>query len=238
MTTSIKKAIILAGGKGTRLRSAVPNLPKPMAPINNVPFLEYLISYWIGQGIKEFFLSVGYKKDIIISHFGREYKGSQISYVLEDEALGTGGAFILSSKNIKETFLLLNGDTFVEIDLQKLANHHKKNNSIWTIAVVKKDDIKRYLGIKTSDSGEILELASKSAKGENFVNAGAYLINGEIRTLFRDMIGKACSLENDLLPLIHSSDCRVYSFEVNGKFIDIGLPEDYYRAQDLFKRLI
>mgnify|MGYP006438891509 FL=1 len=98
-------AIILAGGLGTRLKDTVPMVPKPMAPINHRPFLEYLMDYWILQGVTKFILSVGYLKDLIINHFGNKYKGISIEYVVESEQLGTGGGLLLASKNL-ESFLL------------------------------------------------------------------------------------------------------------------------------------
>ena len=113
----VKTAIILAGGLGTRLREAVPNLPKPMVPIHNRPFLEHQMDYWIEQGITRFILSVGYLKDIIISHFGNSYKSVSIDYAIETSPLGTGGALLLAAKNLNETFLVLNGDTFIEVSL-------------------------------------------------------------------------------------------------------------------------
>ena len=94
----INTAIILAGGKGTRLQSVVSEVPKPMAPINGIPFLEIQIKYWIKQGINNFILSVGYKKEIIINHFGFKFHTAEIKYVLEDSPLGTGGAIIKSIK--------------------------------------------------------------------------------------------------------------------------------------------
>ena len=89
----VTTAIILAGGLGTRLRETVPNLPKPMVPIHNRPFLEHQMDYWIEQGITQFILSVGYLKDIIINHFGNSYKGVSIDYAIDTSPLGTGGEF-------------------------------------------------------------------------------------------------------------------------------------------------
>ena len=109
---TVRTAIILAGGLGARLNNTVPNLPKPMAPINNRPFLEHQMDYWIGQGINRFILSVGYLKDLIIDHFGDKYKKASIEYAIEHKPLGTGGGLLLAAKNITEPFLVLNGDTF------------------------------------------------------------------------------------------------------------------------------
>lgn len=110
-------AIILAGGMGTRLRSAVPDLPKPMAPIHERPFLEHQMDYWIGQGVSRFIVSVGYMKEVIMDHFGASYRATPLTYAIEEEPLGTGGGLLLAAQGLSETFLVLNGDTFFEVDL-------------------------------------------------------------------------------------------------------------------------
>ena len=99
-------AIILAGGLGTRLREAVPDLPKPMAPVNGRPFLEYLIDYWIEQGVKRFVMSVGYLHQDIVRHFGYRYRGVEIDYSVEESPLGTGGALLLASSKLKSNIFI------------------------------------------------------------------------------------------------------------------------------------
>ena len=123
-------AIILAGGLGTRLRSAVPDLPKPMAPIGGRPFLDHLLDYWIGQGINRFVLSVGYRHEMIIDHFGNNYKHAELDYVIEQEPMGTGGGFLLAAEKIGKNapFLLLNGDTFA-VDLKALTKFSQVNDA-------------------------------------------------------------------------------------------------------------
>ena len=118
----MRTAIILAGGLGTRLRQLVSNVPKPMASVNGRPFLAHLMDYWIGQGITQFIISVGYLKESIINYFGNEYQGIKIEYSEEESPLGTGGGVLLAIKNIKsdDYFVLLNGDTFFEVDLREL----------------------------------------------------------------------------------------------------------------------
>src|SRR5215217_5792510 len=113
-------AVILAGGFGTRLREAVPRVPKPMAPIAGRPFLEYQMDYWIEKGITEFILSVGYRSEAIMTHFGDRYKKSLLRYVVEHAPLGTGGGVLKAVDECRITapFLLLNGDTYFEADWQ------------------------------------------------------------------------------------------------------------------------
>src|SRR3954452_20948621 len=108
------QAIILAGGKGTRLRSAVPDLPKPMAPVAGRPFLEHQMAYWVSQGVNRFVLSVGYKAQIIIDSVGAQFRNAEVVYATEDSPLGTGGAVLHARAQLKpnEPFLVINGDTF------------------------------------------------------------------------------------------------------------------------------
>ena len=109
------EAIVLAGGLGSRLKAAVPDVPKPMAPINGRPFLEYLVDYWAGQGVDRFVLSVGYKREVIEEHFAVRHKGMEMDYAVENQPRGTGGGLLLALKHLRRsgTFLILNGDTFL-----------------------------------------------------------------------------------------------------------------------------
>ena len=131
MQSKISTAIILAGGLGTRLKSVVSDVPKPMAPIQSTPFLEIVINYWINQGIKRIILSVGYMSDIIINHFGKSFKDISIEYVDEVSPLGTGGALknVLNKLIINDPFLVINGDTFFEVDLDSMTLFHFNNKS-------------------------------------------------------------------------------------------------------------
>ncbi len=137
----VTTAIILAGGLGIRLKKVVQDLPKPMALIRGRPFLEYQMDFWISQGVTKFILSVGYLKQTIIDHFGDSYLTASIDYIVEDEPLGTGGALLLASQGLKETFLLLNGDTFFEVDLNNLIAFHKKQQSELTLSLFKSNQL-------------------------------------------------------------------------------------------------
>ena len=232
----VKTAIILAGGLGTRLRDAVPNLPKPMVPIHNRPFLEHQMDYWIEQGITRFILSVGYLKDIIINHFGNSYKGVSIDYAIETLPLGTGGALLFAAKNLNETFLVLNGDTFIEVNLGGLYKFHLKSNSKWTLAFFRTDEIKRYMLINISPKGEILSLNSPELVSSGLANGGVYIIEPSALDLLGAKIQENTSLENQLLPNYISNGGKLFGQECKGKFIDIGLPEDYFKASDILPK--
>ena len=227
---SITTAIILAGGLGTRLREAVPDLPKPMAPINNRPFLEYQMDYWIDQGINHFILSVGYLKDVIINHFGKEYKNASIEYAEEDKPLGTGGGLLMASKSLTKPFLVINGDTFIEVDLDKLWNFHIQKKSKWTFSLFKTDQFSRYMGMDVDQSGEILLLKSNKREGVSLANGGVYLIDPKVLSFLDCKIGDKVSLEDDLLVDYISRGGRLFGKEFKGRFIDIGVPEDYYHS--------
>ena len=231
----ISTAIILAGGLGTRLKSALKGLPKPMAPIHNRPFLEYQIDFWIDQGISRFILSVGYLNQSISSHFGDSYRSAQINYVLENTPLGTGGGLLMASKNLAEPFLLLNGDTFFEVDLNDLYLFHNEHNAEWTMSLFRSKDLDRYMGVELAKTGEIVVLKSKQSQIDLLVNGGVYLINPSAISRLNLNPGIKSSLENQLLPSFLSLGGRLFGFECYGKFIDIGIPEDYYRAKKILK---
>ena len=173
----ISTAIVLAGGLGTRLKGVLKELPKPMAPIRDRPFLEYQMDFWIDQGISRFILSVGYLNQTISSHFGDSYRSAKINYVQENTPLGTGGGLLMAAKNLAEPFLLLNGDTFFEVDLNDLCLFHNEHNAEWTMSLFRSKDLDRYMGVELAKTGEIVVLKSKQSQIDLLVNGGVYLIN-------------------------------------------------------------
>lgn len=232
----MNSAVILAGGLGTRLRSVLPDIPKPMAPINGRPFLEILIDYWITQGIKKFILSVCYRHEVIINHFGNNYNGALIEYVIENEPLGTGGALMLASKKLScnQPFLLLNGDTFFEIDFNLLKNTYKKNNADWCFSLFRIGENSRYMSMELSNLGVIKSLNSGFSKHDTLVNGGVYLVNPLALRFNNTSKIIIHSLEDNIFPHAMSIGQKMIGQEFNGLFIDIGIPEDYTKAQLIF----
>jgi D-glycero-alpha-D-manno-heptose 1-phosphate guanylyltransferase len=233
---SITAAVVLAGGLGTRLRSTVPDVPKPMAPINGRPFLEHQLDYWIGQGICEFVISVGYRRDVIIDHFGDAYRGAGIRYAVEEHPLGTGGGFLLAAAALPpdQPFLALNGDTFFEVPLAGLAAFHRQHQANWTFALFRSDDFGRYMGMQVATDGGILSLRSASAGQTGFLaNGGVYVVEPATLALSGFAAGSKASLEDDILPAILAAKGHCYGYECAGRFIDIGVPHDYFRAAEL-----
>ena len=226
-------AIILAGGKGTRLRSVVSGLPKPMAPILVRPFLEYQMDYWINQGVSHFILSVGYLGDAIINHFGDAYKGIAIKYAVEHDPLGTGGGLLLAAQDLTDPFLVLNGDTFIDADLDIISKFHLNRQSKWTLLLFRTSQYNRYMGVDINQNGEIVSLKSKVKKSYNLANGGVYLIDPSALKKTPYKIGDKVSLEDELLPEFVSNGGILFGIECKGRFIDIGTPEDYYQSKNI-----
>ncbi len=228
-------AIILAGGFGTRLRSVVSEVPKPMAPINGRPFLEYQMDYWIEQGVSDFILAVGYLYQNIISHFGSKYSSARIRYVIEEQPLGTGGALLLAIKEVNKyrPFLLLNGDTFFEVDLKELINFHNKNRSDWTFSLFRNNESGRYMSMNINEDGRIL--LKSSSINTNLSNGGVYLIDPAVLETVSFDDDKKYSLEDEIFKSLYEAGLNSYGCEFPGFFIDIGVPDDYFKANQILK---
>jgi len=227
-------AVILAGGLGTRLRSAVPDLPKPMAPISGRPFLEYQLDYWINQGVHRFVLSVGYRHEAITEHFGSRYKGAQIEYAVEERPLGTGGGFLAAAEKLgsQEPFLLLNGDTYFGVDRKVLHAYALEHDADWCLSLFRTSEKGRYMGIEMSPKGQIMSLRSGVEQGSRLANGGVYWVHPRVLSE-APSLGEKMSLEDDLFPNAFAAGRRLFGIECKGTFIDIGVPEDYHRAPTL-----
>lgn len=226
-------AIILAGGLGTRLRSIISDVPKPMALINDRPFLAHQLDYWIAQGVKRFILSVGYKHEIIVSFFGTTYKGAVIDYVIEQEPLGTGGALLLAAQKVQDnsSFLLLNGDTYFGVNLERLMYFAEENKADWCLSLFNTaNKNSRYMGIDISSDGRINSLNSDNNKDNVLVNGGVYWVRKSALASYTIPTTQV-SLETIILPEALKSQQRLFGLECSEKFIDIGIPEDYHRSQ-------
>jgi D-glycero-alpha-D-manno-heptose 1-phosphate guanylyltransferase len=229
------KAIILAGGLGTRLNSVLSDLPKPLAPINGKPFLEYQMDYWIHQGVDHFVLSVGYLKEKIVDYFGDYYQNIPINYAIEDAPLDTGGGLLKALDFITsdEPILVLNGDTFFEVDLKVINDFHLNRRSIWTFSLFRTKDVGRYMGIHLESSGKLKFMDQEINDQERLANGGVYLINPSIVKELGYKSGEKKSLEKDILKKLSADYTNIYGIEFEGQFIDIGVPNDYKRAASI-----
>lgn len=222
--------IFLAGGLGSRLRSVVSEVPKPMAPVQNRPFLEILIKYWISEGVEKFIFLVGYKSESIQKYFGNQFEGKEIIYLNEENLLGTGGALLNCHRqlNIEQPFLLLNGDTFFKISNKALTKFSRENNADWCLSLFRTKIQGRYLTININKKNE-LDLHENKANS-CWANGGVYLINPSALDAFK-FSNHSLSLENDLLPQSQYLNQKIFGYKADEFFIDIGLPEDYKKAQ-------
>lgn len=228
------EALILAGGLGTRLREAVPDLPKPMAPIRNRPFLEHQMDYWIGQGVTRFILSVGYKHELIEAHFGSTYRQCPVVYAREAIPLGTGGGLLLGLSQARgDLVLVLNGDTFFEVSLADMRERDETLQADVTVALRRIAHNDRYGEVALDAQGVVTAFNAAASGGEGIINGGVYLLRPAVLLGLGYVPGDKVALEQDLFPCLLKTGKRVVGFISDTNFIDIGIPEDYYRAADV-----
>lgn len=221
------QAIVLAGGLGTRLRSVVQDLPKPMAPINGKPFLAFVLEYLKKQGITEIILSVSYKYELIQEYFKDKFHGMKIHYNIEKELLGTGGAIKDALKLVKNEAYVVNGDTFFDIDLKKLV----LNSSKICIALKQMQNFDRYGTVNVDEQGIVTSFEEKVFKKQGLINGGIYLLKKDIFDEFS--LEKKFSFEEFLQENYKLLKIQTQIFD--DYFIDIGIPEDYIKFIKLRK---
>jgi D-glycero-alpha-D-manno-heptose 1-phosphate guanylyltransferase len=228
------EAIILAGGRGTRLKTVVADKPKPMADINGKPFLEHLIIFLSKNGIKHIILSVGFKAETIINHFGEKFNNIKISYAVEQEPIGTGGGILNALKKAEtNNVFIVNGDSIFTIDLQRLAHFHLTKKAVFSVALKKVADGSRYGSVVIDPNNTILAFREKRNEAENvLVNAGIYLISK--KSFLRFDFAEHFSFEKDFMEIYYKTE-KFIGVEFDGYFIDIGLPESYEQAKSDFR---
>lgn len=223
------EAIVLAGGFGTRLREVVPDWPKPMAPVAGKPFLEILLRSLARKGFTRVVLSLGFMADKISCHFGDQFAGMALAYVVEDHPLGTGGAVRLALASCQqEHVFVFNGDTFLDLEANEVERlWQERGHPIVVGRAV--PDTERYGRLVTAN-GRVTGFAEKGMNGPGLINAGCYVFDR--RQLNDFALHQAFSLETDfLVKAVHQMPVDIFMTE--GMFIDIGIPEDYARAQIL-----
>ncbi|MDP1622153.1 MAG: nucleotidyltransferase family protein [Bacteroidales bacterium] len=227
------EAIVLAGGLGTRLQKVVSDLPKSLAQINNRPFLEYLFDYLIFQGVTRVILSVGYKHDLISGHFGNQYKSLPVQYSIENEPLGTGGGIRLALWKVEgQRALVMNGDSLFKLDYKALMAYHIKKKPDATIALRKLKDTGRYGSVSLDRTRRITGFKEKArVSGSGYINGGVYVI--EKYFLMEPEFRGRFSIERDCFEQYYP-ELKFYGFPADGFFMDIGIPEDYLKAQHEF----
>ena len=232
------QALILAGGLGKRLQPVVNDRPKPMANVGDKPFLEYQLEWLKRQDIDRLILCVGYRHQQIRDYFGDgERWGLHIAYSVEEELMGTGGAIRRAEQYIQGPFLVLNGDTFFDIDLADLVNFHHANTEVQgyvgSIALTEVEDTGSFGSVKLDNHNRITSFLEKKGNDSSggdisgLVNAGIYVLEPEILRFIPP--DRKVSIERETFPAILESDGKLGGYRADGVFMDIGTPEGYVR---------
>ena len=231
----VRQAVILAGGFGTRLSHVVSDVPKPMAPIKNIPFLDYIVKTLKSQNFEKFVFLTGYKSECIENYF----KDLQnVCFIKEETALGTGGAILNAYDKLDDEFFVINGDTFFDIDYSLLKDFGKP----CSIALRYTDNVERYGFVDVDDDFKVKSFTEKGNlpkdRIDGFINGGIYFIKKSVLAKYvQNFDGQFISLETEIFPKL-LADSQLYGLPLGGCFIDIGIPEDYYKAQDLIPNWI
>jgi mannose-1-phosphate guanylyltransferase len=226
------KAVILAGGEGTRLRPLTCNIPKPMVPILNRPFLEHMLGHLNGYGIDSTILTVCYLPDIIEAHFGDgERTGMELSYVLEGTPLGTAGAIKNVENDLDGTFFVLNGDIFTDLDLGDMVRFHQEKGAKVTLFLTPVEDPSAFGVVETDSTGRVQRFLEKPAPGvttSHWINGGIYLMEPEV--LAHAPAGEFYMFERGLFPKLLEMGVPVYGYQASPYWIDLGTPASYSRV--------
>ena len=221
------EAIVLAGGFGTRLRDVVPDLPKPMAPVAGRPFLEILLTWMARSGFRRVVLSLGYKADKIVDHFGSRFAGMELVYEIETTPLGTGGAIRQASRHCTGShYFVFNGDSYLDVDVPLVEAWWQQHRAPIIVARAVLDTA-RYGRLEVKGD-QVTAFTAQGIQGPGLINAGCYIFN--IDQLSDRPFAQAFSIETDYFP-DEVKKSRFDSLVTEGQFIDIGVPEDYVRAQ-------
>lgn len=221
----VLQALVLAGGLGTRLRDVIKDCPKPMAPVNGKPFLEYQLAFLKKNGIQDIVLSTGYMSEKIEEHFGSgKTHGVSITYVKEKESLGTGGAIKNAVNMLEKQFLVLNGDSLFLIDITSMTDFHKKHNADMTLALAKIKDKSRYGSVDVDCNLQIKRFVEKEGSSSELINGGIYFF--EKHNIAWDAFPSKFSIEKDFFPQLVVKN-KIFGFVSDSYFIDIGTAKDY-----------
>jgi NDP-sugar pyrophosphorylase family protein len=228
------KVAILSGGLGTRLKSVLPDRPKVLAVIKGKPFITYLLEQIQTWGIESVILCTGFMGDRVREEIGERYKNLKVSYSQEDIPLGTGGALKLALPLLDAKYILvMNGDSYININLSNFIKWHINNDYPASILLVSVEDVGRYGKVEIDGRGKILNFIEKNRRAQpGLINAGIYLFNNHILHQLPSDI--PYSLEEQFFPFLVKKG--LYGFQVKGEFIDIGTPESYIKAEEFFNK--
>lgn len=229
----VKKAYLLVGGEGTRLRPLTLKTPKALIQVKGKPMIEHIIDHLAGHGIEEFYLSVGYLREKIMDYFGDgSSKGVGIEYVVEEERLGTAGGLNLAKDQLTERFVMMNGDVLSRVDLGALEKFHEKMGGLGSLTLREVPDARTY-GAMEMDGDKILDFVEKSENPpSNLINAGFYLLEPEV---FNYVPKEGFSMvERDVFPQMAKGG-KLFGYVYSGPWMDIGTPERLDEANRLWE---
>jgi D-glycero-alpha-D-manno-heptose 1-phosphate guanylyltransferase len=231
----IKEAIILAGGLGTRLRDTVTDLPKSMSPVAGMPFLKHVIRYLLSQGIEKFIFSLGYKHEVIEAFLEKDFPTLNYELSVEEELLGTGGAIFIACKRVTgKHMVVVNGDTIFKIDLQSLFQSHLNFKADCTLALKPMQDFNRYGVAELNENFQVNKFREKQFYQAGDINGGIYMLN--VENFLRLRIPEKFSFETDYLEKFYTEG-NIYGVICDNYFIDIGIPEDFQKAQEELRQI-
>jgi len=194
----ITQAIILAGGLGTRLRSAVPDLPKCMAPVKGKPFIAYVIEELKQQGVDSFIFSLGYKSEAIIEFVNTHYANLNIQYAIETEPLGTGGAIKLAcTKASQENVIVTNGDTLFKVNIADLSALHENEKAACTLSLKPMQHFERYGAVEVNEHNQVISFKEKQFYEAGLINGGVYALH--VHDMLQTNLPEKFSFEKDYL---------------------------------------
>lgn len=220
--------LILAGGLGTRLRSLVADRPKVLAEVAGRPFITHLLDQLAQAGFQAATLLTGYKGEMVEETLGLAYRGMHLGYSVEETPLGTGGAIRSAARVIAcETLLVLNGDTFFDVDYRQLVQAAPAGMDL--MACRRVADVGRYGAVQLDQKGRVTSLSEKAADGPGLINGGIYVLQREAIASYNE---RKFSIETDYFPQRLAAEL-LYSEPCDGAFIDIGVPEDLMRASEV-----
>jgi NDP-sugar pyrophosphorylase family protein len=229
-------AVLLVGGLGTRLQPILKSTPKPLARVGDGAFLELIVHQLRAQGIRRLIMSTGHLADQIAEQFADGDKwGVAIDYSEESQPLGTAGAVKFAERYLMQDseFLVMNGDSFMEIDFSRFIRFHRAHGGLISVAVRRVPDASRYGTVEVDAQNRVVAFREKMGiPSPGLINAGVYLFN---RAILQHIPDGPASLEKDVFPRL--LEHGIYALEQHGMFIDIGTPEDYARAQELYRDL-
>lgn len=223
------KAVVLVGGEGTRLRPLTETIPKPLIPLVDRPVLDHVLDHLAAHGIEEALLSSPYLEDVFASFLEARRSGPRVTWITEPTPLGTGGAVANAARDVRDGFLVLNGDILTDLDLPSLTAAHRESGAVATITVAPVEDARPYGLVALDDAGRVLRFEEKPAEEvPGLVNAGTYVLDPEaLRGIPTD---RAVSIEREVFPRLIQSGAAVHGFVSRAYWRDLGTPESYLRA--------